>query len=121
MVPGAILAPTSALMSEKMACTVRINKYGDRGHPCLIPNFRFFQSDSHPSCFTLKVGALYNALVMLIILVGMLNLDRVSNILCWSILSNAFPNPGNRTSQRTLIETSIKDTNEFLGRRAGEP
>lgn len=43
-------------ITSKSLSITRMNRFGDSGHPCLIPVSRFARLDSRPSALTKNVG-----------------------------------------------------------------
>ena len=65
-------------------------RYGDSGHPCLIPVCCVWVSEYCPSMQTLNVGFLYSVFIMLISFSGSCNLFNDLNRASWVSLSKAF-------------------------------
>ena len=82
--------------------TIR-KRYGDSGHPCLIPVDCVCQSDALPSISTLNLVFLYNVLTRFISLGFISILSIALNISSLSTLSKAFSQSKNSRCNLLLV------------------
>ena len=82
--------PTLLFMSFIIADITMINRYGESGHPCLMPLSCGLVELAPVVEITLKVGALYMFAMTLMYLSGIFILFSAGTSAAWSILSNAF-------------------------------